>query len=244
MIFKSEHITQASGSIGGVTYARAKGGTLYRRARAIPVNPGTVLQAQVRDSLTALVNYWTETLTPSQREAWNTYGQNVPVTNKLGSAIHLSGQNWFIANNTPGLQAAAKGLANASIIAAAPTIYDRGDFTTPSNPTLDDGDGFSVSFTNTDNWAATSGGLMFIYMGRPRNPSRSFFGGPYRLMAVIEGDTSEPPTSPFTVSASNVGNEAFPLIEGQMVRIEVAVRQVDGRLSTRRTLGDVVVTST
>lgn len=241
MIFKSEHITQASGSIAGVTYARAKGGTLYRRARAIPVNPNTTEQVQVRAALTALVTDWINTLTPTQRASWDLYAQNVTVTNKLGSATHISGQNWFIAANTPRRQAAVKLLTAAPTVVAAPSTFDRGDFTTPGTPTLSAASGLSMSFTTADDWANETNSAMLIFQGRPRNPSRTFFNGPYRLIAAIEGDDSSAPSSPFTVAAATIATRGFPLVVGQSVRIVVAVTRADGRLTTRRSLGDIEV---
>lgn len=235
-------MTQASGSIAGVTYGRAKGGILYRRARAIPVNPATSFQTQVRDSLTSLVNRWTETLTAPQRTAWDTYGANVPVTDSLGSPITLSGQNWYIACNTPRLQSDAKVSSTIGVQDDAPTMYDRGDFTTPTG-SLSASTGLSVTFTDTDAWANEDGGAMYIYMGRPRNASRNFFKGPYRLLGGIEGATPTPPTTPFAVLAALVAIIGYPLVEDQRVTLAVSVSRADGRLTTRREIFDGLVTS-
>lgn len=240
MIFKSEHITQASGSIAGVTYSRAKGGTLYRRARAIPVNPDTTFQTQVRSALTSLVNSWISVVTAAQRTAWNTYGQNVLVTNKLGDSVALSGQNWYIAANTPRLQAITKLSATIAQVDAAPTIFDRGDFTTPTITSADT-DSVNIAFDNTDAWANEDDAALLLYMGRPRNPSRSFFKGPYRLIQAIEGDSVTPPTSPSSLTAAAAAASGFPLVEDQVVRFAVAVTRADGRISTRRSIGDATI---
>lgn len=241
MIFKSEHMTQASGSIAGVTYSRAKGGTLYRRARAIPVNPDSTLQVQVRAAFTQLVTDWIENLTSVQRTAWNTYGQNVLVTNKLGDSVARSGQNWFIACNTPRLQANAKLGTSIPQVNTGPTMYDRGDFTTPDPPTFSVASGFSMAFTAADAWANEDDAFMLIYMGRPRNPSRQFFKGPYRLIQSIAGNSVTPPTSPDTLLTTIINSRGFVLVEGQVVDVQVAVVRADGRLSTRRTIGSITV---
>lgn len=242
MKFKSEHLTQASGSIGGVTYGRAKGGVLYRRSRAIPVNPNSENQVQVRTAVTQLVTHWVEQLTNTERVAWNTYAQNVTVVNVLGDAVHNSGQNWFIAVNTPRLQSDAKLGTTLGIIEAAPGMFDRGDFSTPTLPTYDAATGSSMAYTDTDEWANETGGAMFVYQGRPRNQSRLFFNGPFRLVGTIIGDDTTPPASPFTLTPANFNMRGFPLVAGQLIQTVVSVARADGRLSTRRTLGDTIVT--
>lgn len=243
MIFASEHITAASGSVGGVTYSRARGGTLYRRARAIPVNPDTVNQVQVRSALTALVTSWIETLTSAQREAWDLYSDNVTVTNAIGSSSVLSGQNWYIGSNVPRLQSDAKLGSSLGRVDSAPAIFDRGEFTTPSPPAYDVVSGLTLSFTEADAWVSETNAALLVFQGRPRNPSRTFFGGPYRLIAVVAGDSTTPPTSPLVVSAFNIANLGYPLTPGQLISTSVSVVRADGRASTRRRLEDTVVTS-
>jgi len=239
MIFKSEHITQASGSIAGVTYARSKGGTLYRRARAIPVNPQSTYQTQVRDALTSAVNQWVG-LTQAQRDAWDVYGQNVPVTNKLGSTVTLSGQNWFNAWMTAQLQALSKLGVTAFGTVAAPTVYDRGDFTTPTIASVSATTGASLVFDANDEWNASASGNLYIYVGRSRNPSRNFFKGPYRLLDYVDGVVGGG-TSPQAISAATFTANGWPLVAGQRIQFQAAVIWVDGRITTRRTFGDVII---
>lgn len=231
MKFKSEIVTQASGSIGGVTYSHAKGGVMYRRARAIPVNPGTGFQSQVRNALTTLSNAWSTILTPAEREAWNLYGSNVPVTNSLGDPINLSGQNWYIACNTPRLQTDAKTGSTLGRVDTAPGIFNRGTLTMPV-ATLGVAAGISVAYTNTDDWANTTGGILLIFMGRPQSPSRSFFKGPYRLLNGAVGNSIVPPTSPSVTNATVTAANAFPLVEGQAVGMKYVALDADGRITS------------
>lgn len=240
MLFKSEHITQASGSIGGVTYAHNASG-LYRRARAIPVNPNTGFQVQVRAAVTTLVTRWNDVLTAAQRNAWNAYAANVPVINNLGSSILISGQNWYIACNTPRIQALTKVAATIAIIDAAPVIFDRGDFTTPTF-TMTVATGLSTAFTNTDAWAGAVEGGLLIYQGRPQNPSRSFFKGPWRLVGFVEGSVA-PPTSPNAIGTATLALQGFVVSTGQRQWMAYAVTRADGRLSTRRIVGPNLVTA-
>lgn len=239
MLFKSQVLTQASGSVGGVTYSHNKGG-MYQRARSIPTNPQSGFQTQVRNAMTQLVNAWTNILTPAERAGWDLYAENVPVTNPLGDAITLSGQNWYIGVNTPLLQAVAKFTSALVRIDGASGIFDRGDFTDVV-PTYSVASGLSMSFTNTDAWANEDNAAMFVFQGRPQNASRTFFKNPFRIVGAIEGDSVTAPTSPFAVSSFVLGLSGFPILLGEAVWTGVSVVRADGRISSRRIEGPAIV---
>lgn len=239
MLIKSALATQMSGSIGGLTGSRNRSG-LYLRARAVPVDPNTSRQQVVKSSMTSLVNAWVETLTDPQRVSWNDYAANVPVTNALGDSVNNTGQNWFVACNVPRLQSNAPPFSNTlPRVDAAPVLFDRGDFT-DTVITLSEASGFSMTFDNTDAWANEDDSAMLIYMGLPYNASRNFFKGPYRLLAVLLGDGTTPPTSPLTAPTSILQARGFDIAEGQKCSFAVAVTRVDGRLTTRRVQTTVV----
>lgn len=240
-LIKSQVLTQASGSVGGLTYSHTAGG-MYMRARSIPVNPNTGNQLDVRAAMTALVTAWTETLSAAQRATWDLYGANTPTTNPLGEQIFLSGQNWYIACNTPRLQAQTK-LGGAPAIArvdSAPIIFDRGTFTTPTFGATQDVE-LETSFTNTDAWAGEVGSILLIYEGQPKNPSRNFFNGPYRLIGVVRGAVI-PPTSPVAITAATIASLGYTFAQDQNLWVAYAVSRADGRLSTRRVVGPNIVT--
>lgn len=239
--FLSESMTTASGSVGGTTYSRNRYG-MYRRSRATPVNPNTANQVLVRAAMTGLVNAWTSVLTGAQRDVWNDYAANVPVTDALGQSINLTGQNWYIGNNVPRLQASIKLSATVPSVAAGPTIFNRGDFTTPTFA-ASESTGFSVTFDDSDDWANEDNAFLFLYQGKPVNASRNFFNGPYRLVGVIEGDAVSAPSSPATINAATLASLGFAIAEDQLCNLAVSVARADGRLSTRRLLDPQVCTS-
>lgn len=241
MKFKSQVYTQVSGSVGGLTYAHAKGGTMYSRARAIPVNPNTPFQVTVRNLMAFLVNAWTSTLSSAQRNTWDMYGQNVPVTNALGDSVTLSGQNWFIGANLIRSQSDVKLASTLGLIQTAPVVFNRGDLTAPGGIAYDVTTGFSLSYTNTDSWAIADGGALLVFQGRPRNPSRLSFKGPWRLIAVEEG-AATPPTSPLTVSAAVIAGRGFAITAGEFISTAVVAVQPDGRYTTRFIQPSVVAT--
>ena len=55
MLFKSAAFTQASGSVGGLTFAHNRGG-MYTRARSIPVNPKTQQTGRCREAQWSQMN--------------------------------------------------------------------------------------------------------------------------------------------------------------------------------------------
>jgi hypothetical protein len=238
-LVKSQTWTQISGSVGGVTWAHAGSG-YYMRARTIPVDPQSMFQGQIRAALTASVVRYSEQLTESQRLSWTLYAQNVTVLNALGDAIMISGQNWYIATNTPREQATNKGLLTMPMVDQAPSIFDRGDLTTPTNVSVNT-DGIELTINTGDEWASEDDAAMFVYMGRPRNPSANFFKGPFRLVAVIAGTAT--PTAGLTILAADVAANGWPLMFGERTTIEVAVTRADGRLTTRRQIFDGLVAS-
>lgn len=240
MLFKSEVLTQASGSIGGVTYSHNKAG-MYRRARSIPVNPNTGFQEQVRSALTEAVNFWTTQLTDTNRATWNLYAANTPVLGVLGDAIQLSGQNMLIRSYTSNAQMVAKlGVGRIpSTFLNAPSIFNLGDFTTPSF-TPDVSTGISVVFTTTDDWVTTDGAFMHIFESRPQNPSVNYYNGPWRLINAIAGDAGTPPVSPFVTSPFNINLRGYPFAAEQRIWLRVRVSRPDNRLTSDRIIGPVL----
>jgi len=239
-LFKSQLVTQVSGSVGGTTYAHTGSG-MYMRARSIPVNPNSGNQLAVRASLTSMVNSW-NSLSATVRNLWNLWAANTPFTNALGDSFNISGQNAYIGSNTGRGQAISKLGLTIELAVAAPTVFNRGDFTTPGPFTIDATTGLSLPFTEADDWANETDACMLVFQGRPQNLSRQFFKGPYRLVTAIVGDGTTAPTSPKTVSAASLNSLGYGAVAGTNYWIAVAVYRADGRWSTRRVLGPVEAT--
>jgi len=217
--FKSALITQASGSVGGATFARNQGG-LYIRARSVPVNPATPQQVAVRNFLATLTNRWTATLTVPQRSAWAVYAANVPLTGPLGDTRPVSALSMFIRTNVPRLQ------AGASVVDAGPTVYTLGTLTAPTLSASAATQLVSVAFTNTDLWAATAAGRLLIYVSKPQSVGVNFFKGPYRFTGAVSGNAT-PPTSPVTMAAP------FAFVAGQRLFYYATAALGDGRLTAQ-----------
>lgn len=230
MLFKGLLITSLSGSMDGVTASRNKGGS-YLRKRAIPTNPNTSNQQIVRGAMGLLTSSWNDDLTAVQRDAWQTYADNVTLTNPNGDQINVSGQNMFIRYNIPAIQV---GLA---IQNAAPTTFNLGPFTEPTLISASAASqDLSVGFDNTDAWANETGSAMAVYISRPQNQSINFFRGPYQFSDTIDGDDTTAPTSPAAIAVP------FPITDGQELFARIRVLRADGRLSSEF-FGSVSVTS-
>lgn len=210
MKIKSALATQISGSIGGITGARNKGG-MYLRSRAIPTDPSTANQQDQRNRVASAAAGWAA-LTQSQRDAWDTYASNVAVTDSLGDSILLSGQNWYLAQYTMLTQAGGTPASNGPTTMSLPTLG------TVSMSNLDPGaQEIDISYDNSADWAIITGGYMLIQAGLPQSPGRSFYKSPFQFTVSVAGNTATPPTSPETVSYPFTfasGNKLFSRCRG------------------------------
>lgn len=213
-------ISSISGSIGGTTFARNKSGA-YARQRTKPVNPNSVRQVAVRAIMSACRTIWFGTLTAAQRAAWALYANNVPMINRLGDTVNLSGYNMFTRSN------AAKINAGLAAETDAPTT-----FSLPEQDTNLAASGvtgtqkISVSFDNTLDWAKEAGGQMLIYAGAPQDTTRNFFNGPWRYAGKIAGASPTAPTSPALIDTP------FPIATGNKLWVKARILRADGRLSS------------
>lgn len=187
MKFKSSVYTQASGSVGGLTYSHNKGG-MYTRARRTPVNPASAFQTTIRNLINQLNVYW-GALTVGQRSAWAVWAQNMTFLSLTGDAISYTPLNCYNLCNVQRLQA---GLTRIDV---APTIFELATLTPITATITAAGTTASVAYTNTDAWANEVGGALLLYASRPQSPTINFFKGPYRFCGLVAGAMT-PPTSP------------------------------------------------
>lgn len=219
MKFKSTIFAQTSGSLAGKTFAHNQGG-LYTRARAIPVNPNTFAQQNVRNALKTLTGRWGSAVTAAQRAAWATYAANVPLINTLGDARPIGALSMYVRCNVPRLS----NEGTAFIVDDGPTVYSLGTFSAPS-PTRASAN-FSIAYTNTDDWAIADGGFLFAYVSKPQSKTINFFKGPYLFLGEVAGNTMTPPTSPAVMTP------AQPAMASQRYFFRFNASNADGRLTS------------
>jgi hypothetical protein len=223
MLVESAIVARGSGSIGGMTWSRNRGG-MYVRARATPTNPNTPEQQAVRSAAAQCTSAWRNILTADQRAGWDLYAQNVELPNPLGSPRNVGGLGMYVRSNVCRI---ASGVVELVRVDDAPIIFNLGDvgaLTVISATAATDV--ISFGFTDTDDWVDEDGAGLLIYSARAQNPSINYFKGPYRFCTAVLGDSGEPPTTPDAVDAAfniDVANKTF---------VFARVSRTDGRLST------------
>ena len=93
MKFTSAILTQASGSLGGATASRNKGGG-YFRARVAGTNPQSDAQTAQRSMFATISAAW-RNLTDGERGAWKDAAAYFPYTDSLGQTKTYSGSQLF-----------------------------------------------------------------------------------------------------------------------------------------------------
>lgn len=91
-------VSVLSGKIGGIVFARNRGGA-YARSYAIPTRV-TSPSAQAQKAAFAAASQGYANLTAAQIAAWDQYGQENPVSNRIGQLITLKGQSWYVGCNS------------------------------------------------------------------------------------------------------------------------------------------------
>lgn len=224
MLYKSQLISQGSGSVGGFTASHNRFGS-YIRNRTKPVNPNSAAQSQIRSAMADLTAAWQSTLTPAQRQAWSDYGQNTPVTNRLGDSITLTGLNHYVRSNVPRTQSSVV----LRRVDSAPTITGLPGVAFPTVTTLSAAtQELSISWIGDDTWTEEEGSAMIISMGLPQSPTINYFGGPYKFYGIIAGAEAAPPEAPQTPTPSTT---PYVFVAGQKVFFRLRISRADGRLS-------------
>jgi len=212
---------QRSGSIGGSTYSRNRGGQ-YIRTRSIPTNPQTPRQIAVRNGLAQLSDRWQNILTQFQRDNWTVYASNTPVVNALGDQITLSGLNMYVRGNAPRLQ------AGVALVDDGPTLFGLPDPPTGLALGLTAPAALAGVIDPAEAWSAEDGAFLLLYTGRPQNPTINYFTGPYRFADSVAGDSTTPPTI-IAVSTQ------YSYQADQVAWAYAQVSRADARLSPRQT---------
>lgn len=217
MIFKPIHGSQMSGSVGGNTWSHNKGGA-YVRQRATPVNTPSAQRTAIRNAFASISAAWFNTLTPTQRTAWEAYAGANPVINRIGAVVTIGGNAMYLRINTPRLQAALPLVdvppPNNGLGALDPVL------TLVNNPTPPAA--VDVAFNNADPWAVAVGGALLVYVSPPTNLSVNAWHGSYRLAGAVDGAVI-PPTSPATLVAP------FPFLAGRRLFWRVQASDNNGQ---------------
>lgn len=227
MLIKTGLLGPLSGKMNGIVASHNRGGR-YLRTLVIPTNPNTPAQQEVRSIMANLAAAWGEVLTQANRDAWEAYAANVPLTNRLGDAIHVSGQNMFIRCNS------ARVNAGEARVDQGPATFNMGEMGVVSITASVSTQLISVTFDDTLPWADEGGNIMIIQQAREVSPTINYFGGPFLWADNIDGDPIAPPSTPETIavnSAITLGNRLF---------CRARISRADGRLSAVQIVNCVI----
>ncbi len=227
MLFTSPTIGAASGSLGGITASRNRFGQ-YFRVRAVPVQPNTQEQQDVKAAFGSLAIQW-RSLPQIRRDEWDLYGENTPMLNKLGQSILLTGMNHFVRSNTPRV------VNGNTTVLAGPAVFGLPQLSPWSFTATAVGSVLDVLFDSDDPWQDIDQAHMYLYIGKPVNDSILFYKGPFRFTDVIDGNSATPPLTPFAATSVR------PMVAGQKIYLRATVSLADGRLTTGQINSTIVL---
>lgn len=182
-----------SGSVGGLTYARNKGG-LYVKMKATPTNPNTARQQSARGLLATASIQWQE-LTDDQRNAWDTYAAANPRTDPLGQSYNLTGHQMYVSLATVIMD---QGLAPSGDPPAggAPKVLSTVTVTLTSDTAI------NVVFTASPLAAAEA---LYVWQGPPQGGA----GDPNFAQSRLVGYSAQAATSPQAFTLPLVVSSGF-----------------------------------
>ncbi len=191
MKFKSALLTEASGSLAGLTFSHNQAG-MYIRARSVPINPKTPRQELVRSLFTLHATDW-PLLGDAARAAWDTYALNTPLVDSIGRTLIVTGRNMFARSYV------FYGACGVDPPADAPANFGLAMLTKPSLTWDEATQKVNIAFDNTDEWAGNSNGFLAYFVGRQVPLTRNYYAGPFTYLGKTNG-AATPPTSPVSVS--------------------------------------------
>jgi hypothetical protein len=210
----------SSGSYQGITSSRNRFGQ-YIRSRAIPVNPNTTFQANVRARMADLVQNY-RLLTAAQRSGWADLGGQMVRTDSLGQTYTLTGAQAYVSVNGENQAAGNVNVADApALIEPDPIILGVLTLTAAS---------FSHAFTPTPLGAAER----IFYWASPQVSAGKSYMGDYRLIFVGAAASA----SPAVVLTGYSARFGAP-VAGNRIFVSAA-RYAGGFLSERTLLNQVV----
>ncbi len=93
IILYSALISQIRGKLQGSVFSKSGAGQIITN-RGVPRKTPTVAQLSTRSGFTTNARYW-KNLTVAQRNAWRTQASTIPVQNRIGETVFLSGWLFF-----------------------------------------------------------------------------------------------------------------------------------------------------
>lgn len=231
-----------SGSLGGLTASRNRGGQYFRK-RSMPTNPNSNHQQAVRTAFGGLVQAWANILDATQRQGWKDYALNTPRVDTLGQPLTLTGQQAYIGSNTAKMQAQILGLTDADVPIArvddAPTVFNTGGAVNALTTFAMNTDDGILSLAWDLSIVPDVDCNFFLFVGRAVSVGTNFSKGPYALANVGSfkaGESTLPVETEITLATASkwawpTTADPLELIPGQRYPLRMVMCTVDGRYS-------------
>jgi hypothetical protein len=126
--------------------------------------------------------YWTETLTPAQRQGWSDYATGTPLPDRFGELRNVGGRQMFLRTNVALLN------IGGNIIPTAPGTPG---VATPISPTLtgNTSDGLEISGVDIP---VPVGAFVMGRIGIPVTQARNFYKAPFQQIVATLPATAFP----------------------------------------------------
>lgn len=228
-------VSEARGTVGGSVFSRNRYG-LYVRKWSKPTNPNTPAQIAARSNLGNCSQLW-RGLQEIDRIRWIDYAAGTPVTNKLGEVVYLSGFQWFVA--VVCFQAYAGVASPVTDPPESPGVIG------PYDPEIDTvdigaaGDGITFASPSLQDLLGVVGAHLVCDVSLPVSAGTSYYAGPWRRFATLNGALTPPPAQ-----FGPGGTGLVPLAAGNLVFVRVRAIDQDNRLTTWSQNGPFVVINT
>jgi len=221
-------VAAVSGSVGGTTFSRNRGGQ-YMRRRAIPTRSTTVYAQLAKAILAARSQAW-QSLTAAQRAAWLGYAQQFPVLNTLGNSFTRSGQQAYVAINS------RLALASAALLTAPPIIAPPPPLLTYTQ-TYDIGAGsVAAAYTTTP---IAAGVKLWIQACVLDSAGRAYVENLYRFVGL----SAAAQASPFDMQ-SLIEARLGTLVVGQTLHVKISTFDTaTGLISVPRSASGAIITT-
>jgi len=218
MLFTSGALVgQLSGKLGPIVASHNRGGA-YFRAHVVPVTSTTSFALNAKARLAAASSLW-QTLTQDQQEAWLTWANNNPVTNRIGQQVTLSGHGAFTGLTASLAQAGVAAVLDPPVIPAPAPLL-----TLTANFDIGTGE-FDVVYTTTPLGANVG---LYVQTAIVNSAGINFVQNLLKLL-VISAAAQASPLDVQTEAATRFGT----LLLGQRVIHEVSTfDRANGQRST------------
>lgn len=184
---------QLSGTLSGVVFSHNRNGA-YVRARALPINPRSNRQTNIRAIFALQANDWS-LRGPVLQTSWRDYAQTMPLVDSLGQTYFISGFNAYVRGNSfrvfNGLPRVTIGPTVGGQAAALVPLAGAIVITDTSSGSPDS----IVIDTSQLSWfgRTVDATVLLVSLGPVLNPGVLFFSTPFQARGSILGDLASPP---------------------------------------------------